>query len=266
MAITKKSSRQEQVVAYNIINAVDFATTPVGTSTDVTAYAIELPEGSIITSGDLIVTTPFNTEGVRSNGTLTVSSTFAVSANETVTIGTEVYTFKTTLSGTPTPYEVVIGASDDVALTNLAAAINGSAGAGTLYGTGTPVNSKVSAVHVAGSHTLKVTSLVASTANDTLGTTETMAVGAWGATTLVDYVVPADTIAVKIGSTTYLAATTVDALGRTALTPTGVATTSKTYVDVVWDAVSTSTVAPTAGTFILEIQYYVKNRAQFSEG
>jgi hypothetical protein len=267
MAITKKSSRQEQVVGYQVVNATEFATTVIGTGTPVTAHALQLPAGAIITGGDLIVVTPFNTEGVRSHGTLTVASTYTVSDAETVTIGAQVYTFKTALStGPAVAYEVLIGASDDTALTNLDKAINLTGTAGTDYGVGTLINAKVSAAHVGGTHVLTVTSLVATAANDAVATTETMALGSWGAATLVDYVVPADTITVKVGSNTYLTATSVDAIGRAALTPIGTATSTLTYVDVIWGAASTTTLAPTAGSFILDIQYYVLNRAQFSEG
>jgi hypothetical protein len=265
MAITKKSSRQEQVTAYNIINATDFATTPVGTSTDVVANAILLPAGSIITGGNLIVTTAFNTEGVRPTGTLTAVSTYTPTANDTITVGAgKVYKFVASLTASTTAYEVLIDGTKN-SYANLAAAINGGAGAGVKYGSLTPVNGLVTAVHD-GNYVIVVTSTTASTANNALSTTSTTSVAAWGATTLVDYVVPADTIAVKIGSTVYLTGTSVDAVGRTALVPTGVATTADSYVTVTWDAAASSTIVPTAGTFILEVQYYVKNRAQFSEG
>ena len=266
MAIILKSSRQEQVVASPVINATDLINTVVGTGTATTNKAVQLPQGAIITSGRLIVVTPFNTVGVLANGTLTVASTYTVSDGETVTIGTQVYTFKTTLSVTPTAYEVLIGASDDIALTNLTKAINLTGVAGTNYGVGTLINTKVTAAHTASTHVMTVTSLVNSAANDTVATTETMALGSWGGTTLVDWVSLADTLAVKIGSTTYLSASTVDAAGNFALVPTGVATTALTTVDLIWAAVSTSTVVPTLGQVILEVQYYVINRAEFSEG
>jgi hypothetical protein len=267
MAITKKSSRQEQVVAYNIINAVDFATTPVGTSTDVVANAILLPTGAIIVSGDLIVTTAFNTVGVLASGVLTAVSTYTPTANDTITIGSQVYKFVASLTASTTAYEVLIDGATN-SYTNLVSAINAVQTAGIVgvkYGSLTPINTTVTAVKTS-TYVVTVTSKVNTAANDTVGTTSTTSVAAWAATTLVDWIAPADTIAVKIGSTTYLSATTVDAVGRTALVPTGVATTAESYVTVTWDAVATSTVVPTAGTFILDIQYYIKNRAEFSEG
>jgi hypothetical protein len=267
MAITKKSSRQEQVTAYNIISATDFATTPVGTSTDVVANAILLPAGSIITTGNLIVTTAFNTIGVLAKGTLTAVSTYTPTANDTITIGSQVYKFVSALTASTTAYEVLIDGATN-SYTNLVSAINADQTAGVVgvkYGSLTPVNTKVTAVKTS-TYVVTVTSKVNSAANDTVGTTSTTSVAAWGATTLVDWTAPADTIAVKVGSTTYLTATSVDAVGRTALVPTGVATTADSYVTVTWDAAASSTVVPTAGEFILEVQYYIKNRAQFSEG
>lgn len=58
--------------------------------------------------------------------------------NGTVTIAGVVYTFKTAL--TPAANEVFRGVDATAMATNLAAAINAGAGAGTLYGTGTVAN------------------------------------------------------------------------------------------------------------------------------
>lgn len=267
MAIKKDSSRQEQVVASPVINATDLISTVVGTSTATTNKAVQLPVGAIITGGSLTVVVPFNTEGVRAHGTLTASTTYTPTADQTVTIGSQIYTWKGTLTAATTAYEVLIdGAINSYA--NLVAAINADQTAGVVgvaYGSLTPVNTKVTAVHTS-SYVIDVTSKVASTANDTVATTSTTSLAAWGATTLVDYVVPADTLAVQIGATSYLTATSVDAVGYAVLTPTGVATTTETTVDLIWDAASTTTVVPTLGQVILEVQYYVIGRAQFSEG
>lgn len=55
--------------------------------------------------------------------------------NETVVISAETYTYKTTL--TPAANEILIGVDAAASLLNLARAINGGAGSGTLYGAGT---------------------------------------------------------------------------------------------------------------------------------
>jgi hypothetical protein len=69
------------------------------------------------------------------------------SDDDTVTIGSTVYTFKTELSADPTvAYEVLIGASANDASTNLISAINLTGTIGTDYGTGTLINPDVTAV------------------------------------------------------------------------------------------------------------------------
>jgi len=59
---------------------------------------------------------------------------------QTVTIGSQVYTFKTALT---TGYQVLIGASISASLHNLAQAINGGTGAGTLYSSDIAANPNV---------------------------------------------------------------------------------------------------------------------------
>jgi hypothetical protein len=83
--------------------------------------------------------------GAAATTTLTSDAT-APSNNDTVTIGATVYTFKTALSTGPTvPFEVLIGISAAVALDNLKSAVNGTAGAGTTYSTGTTAHPSVTA-------------------------------------------------------------------------------------------------------------------------
>ena len=62
---------------------------------------------------------------------------------DTITIGSTVYTLKNTLTAA---YQVKIGATTAAdTIANLVAAINGTAGAGTIYGTGTVANTQVTA-------------------------------------------------------------------------------------------------------------------------
>lgn len=86
--------------------------------------------------------TPVN--AVAASGKL-VSTGTRVSDGEKVTIGTTVYTFKTALTNPAVAYEVLIGANTGAQATNLVAAIMGTAGAGTTYGTGTVAHTLVSA-------------------------------------------------------------------------------------------------------------------------
>lgn len=74
--------------------------------------------------------------GTKSTGTLT--QTANPTDGETVVIGSRTYTFKTALTGAAN--EVLIGASCVASMSNLIAAVNAAAGAGTTYGSGTTVN------------------------------------------------------------------------------------------------------------------------------
>jgi len=77
------------------------------------------------------------TTQVAASAILTASGT--VKAEKTVTVNDVTYTFVTDLTTDPdtVPNEVLIGADEDASLTNLTAAINGTAGEGTEYSTGT---------------------------------------------------------------------------------------------------------------------------------
>ena len=94
--------------------------------------------------GDVVPsTTPVN--AVAATATLT-SDTNPPTDTKTVTIGDVVYTFVTALTTDPAevPYEVLIGTAAE-SLDNLKSAINGTAGEGTTYGTGTVAHPLVSA-------------------------------------------------------------------------------------------------------------------------
>ena len=124
------------------------------------------------------------TAAVKATGTLTTSN---VLANlETLTIGTIVYTFKTTLAGA---FDVLVGASLSASLDNLKAAINRAAGEGSTYGYGTVAHPQVTATTKTGT-TLLIEAKAEGTAANAITTTSTAATGAWGAVTLaggIDY-------------------------------------------------------------------------------
>lgn len=123
--------------------------------------------------------TPVHAEAAT--GTLTGTT---IAADDTVTIGDITYTFVAALSvGPEVPYEVLVGASDSDSLDNLIAAINGDAGEGTLYGTGTVAHLFVTAAAGAGD-TMDVTAATPGTAANVLGTTASLTAGDWGAATL----------------------------------------------------------------------------------
>jgi hypothetical protein len=100
--------------------------------------------------------------------TVLTSNNTAPSDGDQVSIGGQVYTFKTTL--TPTVGQVLINSTADAALLNLARAINGTGTPGTDYATGTPVNPYVSSSASVTSHTITLTGLTAYVTNVALST------------------------------------------------------------------------------------------------
>lgn len=78
---------------------------------------------------------------------------------------------------------VLIGASITATIDNLVAAINGGAGAGTVYGTGTTAAVNTTAVNLA-TNQMKVSASVAGTGGNALATTTTSSHASWGAATL----------------------------------------------------------------------------------
>lgn len=118
---------------------------------------------------------------IAASKALTISAITAANT-QTVVIGGQTYTFNTSL--TDTANNVLIGVDVTAMGDNLAAAINGAAGAGTLYGTGTVANTSVTAVAALG--VVTVTAKVAGTAGNSIAISETLTNSAWagGATTL----------------------------------------------------------------------------------
>lgn len=160
---------------------------------DVTATAgdgdtmdIDAAEAGI--AGNSIATT--DTMSAGSWGATTLAGG---TGDETVTIGAKTYTFQ----GTPsTANDVKIGDTASDTLDNLVAAINGAAGAGTLYGTGTTANADATAAAGEGD-TVTLTAVADGAAGSLVATTETLADGSFGATTLaggVDLYAAATTI------------------------------------------------------------------------
>lgn len=117
--------------------------------------------------------------GVKATGVFTSSG--ALANGETLTIGTNTYTFVTALSGARN--EVLLGANAAAALDNLKSAINATAGEGTTYGTGTVANPNVTATTNTDTEQTVEAYRVGTYANS-IPTTETCANCAWGAATL----------------------------------------------------------------------------------
>lgn len=137
--------------------------------------------------------TQFQVVGLDVNGKLTaatygrapVAATGALTftnvgvAAETITIGTITYTLVAALTAAN---QILIGASATATAANLAAAINGAAGEGTVYGTGTKQHPSVSASAAAG--VVTVTARQIGSIGNQVVTTETSTVASFAAATL----------------------------------------------------------------------------------
>lgn len=110
-------------------------------------------------------------------GTLTFSG--VGTAADTITIGTRTYTLVAALTAAN---QVLIGASVTASAANLVAAINGAAGEGTTYGTGTVSHSSVTATAAVGVVTITAKEL-GPNGND-IATTESGTGTSFGAATL----------------------------------------------------------------------------------
>lgn len=118
-------------------------------------------------------------DAVAAKGTLTFTGNAA--DTETVVVGGKTYTFQTVL--TNVNGNVLIGATVNDTINNLASAINLGSGAGTEYAAAMTINANVSAVNGAGD-TLIVTAKTAGTAGNAIGSTDTVVNASWGAATL----------------------------------------------------------------------------------
>lgn len=117
--------------------------------------------------------------GLPAVGTITSDGT-APNNNDTVTIDTKVYTFKTTL--TNTEGEVLIGGSAAAALDNLKSAINHSSGFGSTYYCAVAHPTVAATTNTA--TTQVVRARVIGTAGNSIATTETSSHLSWGGATL----------------------------------------------------------------------------------
>jgi hypothetical protein len=266
MAITKQSGRQKLVAASVMIDWNDFSDLS-GSSTPQVFEAIDLPDNANIVSVNLTVTTPFNTEGQKATGTFTLVSNYLPVANDTVTIGTKTYTYVSALSTGPTvANEVVIG-NEAVSKANLIAAINGDAGIGTLYSTGTVAHTLVDAA-AGTTHTIVLTAKTGGTAGNAIATTASHTKGSFGAVTLTGGLSGGDILKVTVGSETFLNNKSAVALAcfEAADTLSGKVYTSADSVDVSYAVAATSIARATQGRARLNVTYIVDGRTQFSCG
>lgn len=106
-------------------------------------------------------------------------------AADTVTIGTNTYTFRASLTTPATANEVLIGADLTASRNNLVAAVMRAAGAGTTYGSDTTANAAATAVATS-TDALTATAKTKGTSGNAIAIAEASANAAWagGATTL----------------------------------------------------------------------------------
>lgn len=152
-----------------LLAAITDATDPASTQAAVNLILARLR------SFGLIATAP--SEGVAATATLTSTGT-ALTDADTVTIGDRVYTYKTVLTGAAD--EVLIGAAT-ASLTNLKSAVNGTAGAGTTYGTGTVAHADVTAGTLTGTTVLDFEASTPGAAGNSLTKAETSTNLSWNA-------------------------------------------------------------------------------------
>jgi flagellin len=140
------------------------------------------------TAGNFITATATTLGGANAFGTIDLAggantgTAPVAAAGNTVTVGTQTYTFVTALSTTPTANEVLVGATEAASLTNLANAVNGGSGSGATYGSPTVANTSASAVATAS--TVAFTALAKGLAGNNIVTTETGTANTFGAADL----------------------------------------------------------------------------------
>lgn len=115
---------------------------------------------------------------IAASGVLTLTAN--PSNGETVTFDGNTYTFNTVLGGAGS---ILIGANSNASLNNLAAAINNDVGSGVVYGVGTAFSANASAYPL-GNGQMRAEADTAGTAGNSIGSTETLANGAWTSSTL----------------------------------------------------------------------------------
>ena len=125
----------------------------------------------------------YNGGETAATGVLTFAAN--VTAGDTVTIGTQTYTFVAALDSVGgAANDVVVGATADISVTNLVAAINATPTlGGVVYGVGTTANTAATAADGSGS-TIDVTARLAGSGGTSIPTTESSATLSWGASTL----------------------------------------------------------------------------------
>lgn len=206
----KNNKNQQGTPSMNVLrlasNVSDTQTITIGdqvyeinTTGGVTAgrVAVTMTSATAVAALGTLTLTSNLSPGVKATGTLTLSANAA--NTETVVIGGKTYTFQDSL--TNSDGNVKVGADAAGSISNLVAAITLGAGSGTAYAAAMTLHSTVTAAVGGGGGTqATITAKAYGTAGNSIGTTETLGSGAFGAATLSGGVQP-DTV--TIGSRTY---------------------------------------------------------------
>ena len=167
------------VTLANLTGAINHETT--GGQTEGTTYSTGTVANTSVTA------TTAAADPVKATGIFTVTGNAA--NDETITIGSTIYTFKDDLTTVPATVanEIHIGAAAADTLANLKGAINHEAGGGqtegTTYSTGT-VENTFAAATAATATTLSLEALTGGTSGNSIATTESVANGSFAAATL----------------------------------------------------------------------------------
>lgn len=181
----------------SVETTTDDATVAVGATAQLTLTATLEDDSTVdVTTKGYYTTSPSGKATISAAGVFTgvegnakatstlTSDTNATTSGKVIVIGNKTYTIRTSLSTGPTvANEVLRGANAAATLTNLKAAINGAAGAGTTYSTGTVAHTQVDAGTLTAT-TLVVTAKLGGTQGNAFATTTDETTLSWTDTTM----------------------------------------------------------------------------------
>lgn len=168
--VSARASRVETVPGALAAKTVDFSTDGGGAAATgvLTSNNTNVSDEDTVTIGSTVYSFETALTEVKASGTITSNNT-NVSDGDVITLGSTTYRFKTIMLAIN---DVQIGASADASLQSLIYAINGAGTAGTDYFTGTVANTSASAGTLS-AHAFTVTALTVGTAGNSIVLTKT---------------------------------------------------------------------------------------------
>lgn len=156
---------------------------PAGDTLRLTLNEVASSTGCYVKLGTRDVVAAVGTAPTAATQALTLTGQAAT--GQTVTIGSRVYTWRTSLTVPAVPNEVLRGANAAASVANLVLAINAGSGAGTNYSTGTTAHELVTAVDDTGD-VVTITAKVPGAAGNAIATTDTSDNMSWASTTMAN--------------------------------------------------------------------------------